>query len=105
MRHTLKTWPEQYRYIEAGTKTFELRRNDRDFAVGDTLFLMEYDPDLEIYTGKSCQRVVTHILEGSAQLELWGLHKDFVIMSIKEPEADHYSSMTDILRKEIKTNG
>ncbi len=83
MKHQLKTWPEQYAYIEAGQKTFELRKNDRDFNVGDTLELREYVPETAHYTGKSCIRVVTHILEGSPQLELWGLHKDFVILSIK----------------------
>lgn len=82
--HSLKTHPEHFRYIHAGVKTFELRRSDRDFNVGDRLILEEYNPDTHMYTGHKERREITHILKGSAQTALWGLDKDFVILSIKE---------------------
>lgn len=41
--HDLKTWPEYYKRVETGQKTFEVRKNDRDFQVGDTVSLYQYD--------------------------------------------------------------
>ena len=42
--HELKTWPEFFTETRSGRKKFELRRNDRDFRVGDQLLLKEWDP-------------------------------------------------------------
>jgi hypothetical protein len=39
--HALKTDPDFFQAVWNGTKTFEYRRNDRDFKVGDTLVLKE----------------------------------------------------------------
>lgn len=44
MLHELKTWPDYFERVENGSKTFEIRRNDRGFQAGDTLRLREYDP-------------------------------------------------------------
>lgn len=42
--HVLKTWPEFFRAIVDGKKTFEVRKNDRGFQTGDVLHLREFDP-------------------------------------------------------------
>lgn len=42
--HDLKTWPEFYEAVADGSKTFEVRKNDRDFKVGDTLLIRHYEP-------------------------------------------------------------
>lgn len=42
--HELKCHPEYFGRICRGQKTFEIRKNDRDFQVGDILVLREYDP-------------------------------------------------------------
>ncbi len=39
--HHLKTETEYYQAVEAGTKKFELRKNDRDFKVYDMVYLEE----------------------------------------------------------------
>lgn len=39
MTHYLKILPEYFKDVEFGTKTFELRRNDRDYHPGDMLVL------------------------------------------------------------------
>ena len=45
MEHELKTWPHAFDAIREGRKTFEVRSNrDRDFAEGDTLVLLKWDP-------------------------------------------------------------
>ena len=35
MVHELKCWPEYFEAVISGAKTFEVRKNDRDFAVRD----------------------------------------------------------------------
>jgi len=79
MIHELKTWEEFFGPILTGNKTFEIRKNDRNYKVGDTLRLLSYDPIKEQYTGGVATRKVTYILEGGN----WGLEKGFVIMGIQ----------------------
>jgi transcriptional regulator with XRE-family HTH domain len=43
MRHELKCWPDYYVRLADGSKTFEVRRNDR-FQLGDELVLYLFDP-------------------------------------------------------------
>jgi len=74
--HKLKCWPKYFRDIITGLKTFELRRNDRGFKVGDYLDLQEWDPKTEQYTGQSCRVEVTYCLE------LSDLNLGYVVMSI-----------------------
>jgi hypothetical protein len=52
--HHLKTWPSYFQAIDRGEKTFEVRRNDRDYQPGDTLILQEWDPRKGegVYTGQ-----------------------------------------------------
>ncbi len=42
--HELKTWPEMFAAVLSGEKTFEYRKDDRGFMVGDILKLMHWDP-------------------------------------------------------------
>lgn len=42
--HDLKTWPVFYERLLDGSKTFEVRKDDRGYQTGDTLRLREYDP-------------------------------------------------------------
>lgn len=62
-QHSLKTWPEFYPDIESGAKAFEVRFDDRYFQVGDILWLREWDPDDEVYTGRSCCRTVAYLVD------------------------------------------
>lgn len=43
MNHVLKLQPRFAKDIESGRKTFEVRRDDRDFKVGDTLTFTDLD--------------------------------------------------------------
>jgi hypothetical protein len=76
--HELKTWPEHFCDVAAGRKTFELRLDDREFAVGDTLVLREWSPRAKEYSGGVERRTVSHILRGPA----FGLADGYVIMSL-----------------------
>jgi len=70
--HKLKTWTKFFNPILDGTKTFELRLNDRDFKVGDRLDLMEYNPDTNTYTGSHCHRFISYILSDNPFIDLKG---------------------------------
>ena len=59
--HYLKTWPEFFLATKLRKKAFELRKNDRNFEVGDTLVLQEYTAE-DGYTGAELYREITYIL-------------------------------------------
>jgi hypothetical protein len=79
--HQLKTWTEFYdALVEPDInkrKTLEIRKNDRDYRVGDYLLLNDYDKNLEKYCGRSCWKKITHIVKGKPFLP-----EDTVALSI-----------------------
>lgn len=56
--HNLKILPVFFRAVADGTKTFEIRKNDRKFNVGDLIKLREYDG---YYTGRFIFGKITFI--------------------------------------------
>lgn len=74
--HLLKTLPEYFRAVARGDKTFEVRKNDRDFKVGDCVTLREFDG--KEYTGKHITREIYYILPGGD----YGIAPDYVVMAI-----------------------
>lgn len=60
--HYLKTVQPYFSEIEKGSKTFEVRKNDRNFAVGDEVYLQEYDAKLKTYSGKEIRATITYLL-------------------------------------------
>jgi hypothetical protein len=61
MEHDLKCWPEYFTPLWNGVKTFEIRKNDRNFAVGDVLRIREWNPVEKRYTGANLRREVVYI--------------------------------------------
>jgi hypothetical protein len=76
LTHELKIHPTYFQEVINGNKTFEIRKNDRDYSVGDVLFLNEYDPDKKIYTGRRTRVKITYITN-YAQAE------DYIVIGIK----------------------
>lgn len=69
--HELKVWPSFYAAVRDGSKRFEVRSTrDRDFAVGDTLLLREWDPhegatfEDQGYTGRAAKAEVIYVMPG-----------------------------------------
>lgn len=60
MEHYLKTLPEYFDSAISGAKPFEVRKDDRSFAVGDTLVLQEWKDS--VYTNRVYRCEVTYIL-------------------------------------------
>lgn len=83
--HRLKTWPQYFRAVKRGEKRFEVRRNDRDFRVGDRLELVEFDPEPGFgFTGEEHHVDVAYVLLGPG----FGLDAETVVMSIDPAPAD-----------------
>ena len=61
--HYLKTIQPYFSEIKKGTKTFELRYNDRNFKVGDEVYLKEYDTENDRYSGEEIRCEITYVLE------------------------------------------
>jgi len=80
MQHELKTWTEHYQNVVRGLKPWEIRLNDRNYQIGDTLVLKEYFPNLEKYSGEETKVEVIHILHGGN----FGIEKGYCIMTIKK---------------------
>ena len=76
--HYLKIKPEYYKDIECGVKTFELRKNDRDFKVGDVLMLIKLDNEGN-ETDQVMRAKVTYILKDCPE---YGLQEGYAILGI-----------------------
>lgn len=79
MIHELKTWIDPFTAIVSGMKRHEIRKNDRQFELGDLLVLREYDEKRKEYTGRRASVRVTCVSRGGT----WGLPKDMDVMSIE----------------------
>lgn len=79
MTHDLKTWPKAFQAVFDGRKRYEIRKDDRGFAVGDLLYLREWEPHTESYTGREMMVRVTYMTKGGE----WGLPEGMCVMSIE----------------------
>lgn len=68
-----------------GTRTHELRRNDRGYAIGDVLDLHEFDPHGQTYSGRTVRAEITAItsMDEPCAVSDEALHPDFCILSIR----------------------
>lgn len=84
--HRLKVWPTYWSLIDDNVKTFEIRKNDRNFKVGDYLVLDEWNPNQAPgylaghYTPKEALvRIITYILVGGQ----FGLEEGYVVLQME----------------------
>lgn len=80
--HQLKTWPEYFSAVLSGEKTFEVRKNDRDFEKGDILELHYYDPDNVFCSriAKAILKEVSYVLPGGN----FGIEEGYCVLGLKE---------------------
>ena len=76
--HELKIKEEYYREIEAGNKTFEIRKNDRDFQAGDYINFTIVRGSLVFETYPLFK--ITYVLKNVPE---YGLDKDYCIFGFK----------------------
>ena len=77
-RHNLKCWPGFFQAMLDGLKTFDYRKNDRNFQVGDTTVQKEYDPLGRAFTGRLLQGDIKFIVT-----EAPGLPKGYCVMQLE----------------------
>lgn len=85
--HVVRSWAHLYDAIESGLKVHDLRKNDRDYKVGDHMILQRFDNVHGQYSGEEMRVEITYITGrdhvpcafSSAVLE-----KDYCILSIKK---------------------
>lgn len=79
MTHELKLLPQYFNDVKNGIKNFEIRKNDRDYKVGDTLLLREWDNK---YTGREITRKIDYIHKGDGQ---FGIAEGYCILGLQDP--------------------
>ena len=80
--HELKTQPPFFGWVFGNVnKRWEIRRDDRDFQVGDILHLREFDQTLNggTYTGNDGLVEIQNITRGAIE----GLAEGFVVLDIE----------------------
>jgi hypothetical protein len=85
--HHLKSWPEFFEMVVAGTKPYELRYDkDRHFKVGDLVYIHEWRPfvsdapvrEADCYTGRSVCGTVLSVGRPSE----YHVQEDYVVMGM-----------------------
>lgn len=79
-KHELKILPEYFQAVWDRVKTFEVRKNDRNFTVGDTLVLKEWTPN-NGYSGSGIARRITYLLNDPDYVK-----EGYVIMGLGDLE-------------------
>lgn len=77
--HDLKVVVPYFGYLQKGLKDFEVRFDDRDFLVDDTLNLQEYKYDEA--TGECVQKRIKYILR-----RFKGLQVGYVVLGLEDVE-------------------
>ncbi len=108
--HFLKTWQQAFEAVISWQKLYEVRKNDRDFRVGDFVVLREFDEASNLYTGRSYHAKITYLTPGGSfglpeDLCVFGFaragaicHSDYFIEGTVEDIREHVENV----RKEIR---
>lgn len=86
--HELKILHEYLVDVDLGNKTFELRKNDRDYQVGDLIRFIDVREDDSTYKNQIEPNIdentlyrITYVLK---DVEQYGLDKEYCILAIKK---------------------
>jgi hypothetical protein len=78
--HRLKTWPIYFEAIWDDRKNFEVRKDDRHFAILDKLFLEEFDPERGDYSGRYIEAEITYVMRNST---FKAIEIGYVVMALR----------------------
>ena len=86
--HELKILHEYLEDVDLGKKTFELRKNDRDYQVGDLIRFIDIREDdstaknqIEPNIDENTLYRITYVLK---DVDQYGLDRDYCILAIKK---------------------
>lgn len=99
MTHYLKIHPIYLKHILNESKTFEVRKNDRNFQKGDTLVLQEYEDSK--YSGREVEVEITYVLE-----KFEGIKDGYAVLGIKLDISyqGKIKEQLEMIKKEIREN-
>lgn len=78
MTHELKTEFQYLLDMKLGNKRFEVRKDDRNFKIGDILIIKEYDPVYGTYGDMQARRQINYILPGGQ----FGIEAGYVVLGL-----------------------
>ena len=82
MEHSIKIEQAYLRHILEGKKTFEVRKNDRDYQVGDTIYFMPLKDEnhYDVYANGYKEQLfeITYVHQGL------GLQEGYCVLGIRE---------------------
>lgn len=84
--YNVKSWVPFFQAFKRGEKKHDMRDlKDRDYKVGDILFLEEYDPFKGEYTGEVLRMKITYITSNKTPCAFSSaaLDKDYCILSLE----------------------
>lgn len=93
--HHLKILPKYFQDVRKGIKSFEVRFNDRNFHVGDTLILEEYDPVKKVKTGAWVPEEVIYMLDDRNYVK-----DGYVVLGMREINFDNVQFKKRHVKKE-----
>jgi hypothetical protein len=83
MTHELKIYPEYADKVYDGTKTFEIRQDDRGFSAGDKIVFKVYEPMIgfiDDHPLHNTEYEITYVFRGTG---LYGLECGYAVLAIK----------------------
>lgn len=83
IEHKVKISPKWFEDVKSGLKNFEIRKNDRDYQIGDYITLREWDRGK--YTGRQITRKIQYIYQGDGT---YGLSDEYCILGLAMEEEE-----------------
>lgn len=97
MIHKLKIEYKYWERISSGKKKFEVRYNDRDYQVGDSIeFEVIYVPEGRVVFSDSSEFKITYIHSGL------GMDKNYVVLGLKLKREKEIHSSEHICKKKMR---
>jgi len=103
VNHELKLSRVYFKHVKSGKKTFEIRKNDRNYRLNDTIEFLETMFRFsemkwsEIYTSERFYAQITYVLNA-----VQGLHSDYCIFGINVINKETMESSQDAQSIKIK---
>ena len=91
--HELKILEIYFVAVISGLKNFEIRKNDRNFHVGDVLVLKEYNSESNRYSGRKVIKQVKYIFNGPG----YGIEDGYCVLALGELAEEQLEE----IRKEV----
>lgn len=96
--HVVKCWPEPFKDTATGRKSYEIRKDDRKYAVGDVLLLRKWSPTMKSYSGDCLTVSVTHKTPGGN----FGLPEDVCVLGTARYSSEFQLPATGLDREEVR---